>query len=351
MTTLLPNAKQQFFDANGVPLAGGSVYFYIPGTTTFKNTWQDASQVTLNTNPVILDSAGEAVIFGAGAYRQILFDALSNQIWDQLTASTDTAGVYSGGTSAGTANNQVIVAPSPSGFALTAGNLITFVAGFTNTGAATLNANGTGAKSIFKAGPNGPVALSGGEIVVNNAVELFYDGTQYQIIGNQDTALVRTGTTVNVINTVATTTVLTSAVPANTLGTSRQLRLRVLGDYINSSGANSNLQVQVFFGGTTLLETGASFAQASNANRRSLSIDMTVGANGASNAQFSIVFFSIGNAAGDTGGASTAASVFQQGVASAIDTTLPQNIIVRFTHSVAAATIDARLYNAVVTVQ
>lgn len=185
MTTLLPPGKSQFSDANGAPLAGGSVFFYIPGTTTFKNTWQDPSQLALNTNPVILDASGEAVIYGVGAYRTILKDSLGNQIWDQLTASTDTGGVYSGGTSTGTATDQIVLSPSPAGFSLTAGNLITFIAGFTNPGPMTLNANGTGAKPVLKLGSAGPVALVGGEVVLNNAVALFYDGTQFQLLSNQ----------------------------------------------------------------------------------------------------------------------------------------------------------------------
>ena len=40
---IIPNAKQQFLDANGNPLAGGFVYYYIPSTTTFKNTYQNAA--------------------------------------------------------------------------------------------------------------------------------------------------------------------------------------------------------------------------------------------------------------------------------------------------------------------
>lgn len=184
MTTLLPPGKQQFSDANGVPLAGGSVFMYVPGTTTFKNTWQDGSQVTLNTNPVILDAAGEAVIFGLGAYRQIVQDSLGNTIWDQLTSSTDQGGIYSGGVSTGTAANQIVAVTVPAGFALVAGNQLTFIAGFTSTGATTLNANGTGAKNILKPGIAGPVALAAGDIVVGNAVEVFYDGTQYQMMSS-----------------------------------------------------------------------------------------------------------------------------------------------------------------------
>ena len=36
--TLLPNGEQQFIDNNGAPLANGTVTFYVPGTTTLKNT-------------------------------------------------------------------------------------------------------------------------------------------------------------------------------------------------------------------------------------------------------------------------------------------------------------------------
>ena len=87
MANILPEAKTQFVDGNGKPYAGGFVYFYIPSTTTFKNTWQDAAQTILNTNPVVLDGDGRALIFGSGAYRQQLYDVNNNLIWDQLTYS------------------------------------------------------------------------------------------------------------------------------------------------------------------------------------------------------------------------------------------------------------------------
>lgn len=83
--TLLPNAKQQFIDGNGKPLAGASVYFYIPNTSTFKSTWQDRAQTILNTNPVILDASGEAIIWGSGIYRQVVYDIDGNLVWDQIT--------------------------------------------------------------------------------------------------------------------------------------------------------------------------------------------------------------------------------------------------------------------------
>jgi len=86
--TILPNAKSQFIDSNGKPLAGGSVYFYIPNTSTFKNTWQDPAQTILNTNPIVLDANGQALIWGAGTYRQVVYDQFNNLIWDQITEDT-----------------------------------------------------------------------------------------------------------------------------------------------------------------------------------------------------------------------------------------------------------------------
>ena len=87
MTTasLLPNGRQQFFDSNGNPLAGGTIAYYIPGTTTYKNTWQDAGQAALNTNPVLLDDLGSCQVYGSGQYRQVVRDSLGNLIWDALT--------------------------------------------------------------------------------------------------------------------------------------------------------------------------------------------------------------------------------------------------------------------------
>lgn len=39
----------------------------------------------LNTNPIVLDSRGEATIWGSGTYRQVLKDSFGNLIYDQLT--------------------------------------------------------------------------------------------------------------------------------------------------------------------------------------------------------------------------------------------------------------------------
>lgn len=58
MSLPLTNAKKQYQDQNGNPLAGGSVAYYIPSTLTPVNTYQDQALTIPNTNPVVLDANG-----------------------------------------------------------------------------------------------------------------------------------------------------------------------------------------------------------------------------------------------------------------------------------------------------
>jgi len=49
---------QQYFDNNGVPLAGGLIYTYQAGSSTPLATYQDNAGTIANANPIVLDSAG-----------------------------------------------------------------------------------------------------------------------------------------------------------------------------------------------------------------------------------------------------------------------------------------------------
>jgi len=179
--TILPPGKSCFYDENGAPLAAGTINFYIPSTTTPKDTWQDSDENVLNTNPVHLDSSGCAIIYGDGVYREVLKDVDGNLIWDQLTASTGSGGGGSllwGGVSTGSANTQTITV---SGFTATDGQIVSFTPGFTNTGAMTLNA-GTGNIAVRKDTLSGPVALAGGEVRSGNVVLALYYSGFFQLI-------------------------------------------------------------------------------------------------------------------------------------------------------------------------
>lgn len=87
MTSIIPSAVLQFSDQNGAPYAGGSLTFYVPGTLTLKSTFQDYLGTIANTNPVILDAAGRATIWGSGLYQMVLADAEGNQVFSQVTES------------------------------------------------------------------------------------------------------------------------------------------------------------------------------------------------------------------------------------------------------------------------
>lgn len=183
--TLLPNGQQQFVDANGKPYAAGKVWFYsnFPTCSVLKNTWQDSANTILNTNPVTLDSAGRATIFGSGAYCQVLKDSIGNTIWTKYTADTSSAaGVSWGGTSGGTANAQTL---SSSSFTGVDGQTIYFLAGLSNTSATTLTISGTTA-AIVRPSPNGAVFLTGGEIVAGNVIGVTYVSStgQFQLVTN-----------------------------------------------------------------------------------------------------------------------------------------------------------------------
>jgi microcystin-dependent protein len=200
--TLLPNGKQQFINANGAPLVGGTVQFYIPGTSTPKDTWQDAGQAILNTNPVVLDAAGRATIYGSGAYRQVVRDALGNLIWDQLSADTASGSTSWAGVSGGSANAQTVVATN---FTSADGQTIDFIAGFTNTGTLTVNPNGTGPINVLNDTPNGSVSLSGGEIIAGNAVHLVYSATAGAFHTSVTASSIPTGTVMEYAGTAAPT--------------------------------------------------------------------------------------------------------------------------------------------------
>lgn len=94
MAILSPSPKLQFFDSNGNPLVGGKLYSYTAGTTSPLATYTDSTNTSANTNPIILDSRGEASVWlGSSAYKLVLYSATDILIWsvDNVTAaSSDT---------------------------------------------------------------------------------------------------------------------------------------------------------------------------------------------------------------------------------------------------------------------
>lgn len=181
--TLLPNGRQVFVDANGAPLASGTVSMYVPNTLTLKTTWSDPGQTTPNTNPIVLDASGSALIYGSGSYRQIVKDQFGTTIWDAQTSDGTGSNAVWGGTSAGTANAQTVTA---AGFASNPGQLLEWVVGvgLSNTGASTLAVNSGTPIALKKGTASGLADLQAGDLVAGNLVVASFDGTYLDIVSS-----------------------------------------------------------------------------------------------------------------------------------------------------------------------
>jgi len=121
------------------------------------------------------------------------------------------------------ANDTYVIALDPAISAYVTGMVVSFSANTVNTGAATININGLGAKAILK---NHNIVLENGDIEAGQVVNLVYDGTQFQMqsqLGNQVSPIA--GMLVQVVTASTNTSVTTTTaipfddtVPQNTEG-------------------------------------------------------------------------------------------------------------------------------------
>jgi len=179
--TLSPPPKLQFFDSNGNPLSGGLLYSYTAGTSTPLATYNDASGTTYNTNPVILDSRGEADVWlGAASYKFKLATAANVELWtvDNIGGG-DQFGTVQFLTGVSGSDTITATVTSSSFIAYAAGQMFNFVAAGTNaTSSVTLNLNGLGAKTVTK---KGTLVLAAGDILAGQVITVVYDGARFQI--------------------------------------------------------------------------------------------------------------------------------------------------------------------------
>lgn len=93
MAQLTPSPKQQIFGTDGAPLVGGKIYTYAAGTSTPIATYTDFGAGTANTNPIILDSYGQANIWllNTVSYKFVVKDADDVLLYtvDNITVPAD----------------------------------------------------------------------------------------------------------------------------------------------------------------------------------------------------------------------------------------------------------------------
>lgn len=200
--SLLPNGQQQFVDANGAPLSGGSVYFYVPGSTTPKFTYQNPALTVPNTNPVVLNAAGRAIIWGSGDYREVVVDQYGNTVWDQVTygfvpPTTSVPTSYTG-LDTGPINAMVVaLTPTPASMAALVGVPIFVKVAITNTAVTPTLDVGGGPFNVTTVGAGGVAGVNPGSMAAGKWVTLVWDGTQFQFldrVGTASLAMIQAGT-------------------------------------------------------------------------------------------------------------------------------------------------------------
>gem|GEM_PF-4503222 len=194
--------------------------------------------------------SGNASVAGVSA-PSMAFDITENVLWVCTTTGTTTTAVWQpimvgfvgilwAGVSGGSANAQTLT-PTPALSGLAAGVALSFQAGFSNTAALTINVSGLGAKNVYKDGPAGPVALTGGEIIANQICTIRYDGTQWQLTSTELGTAALANASSNTGKVAAVTGSSTSghiAVFSDSLGTIQDGGPLSVpqGLYVNSSG-------------------------------------------------------------------------------------------------------------------
>lgn len=175
----------QLFDNNGEPLSGGLVSVFNAGTTDEKDSYPTADDAdagtNANANPVVLDSAGRGQVWGkSGETYKIVIQTSAGvtlDMRDDITAPTNNPlKVYTAG---GTANALTITLdPNPG--AWSTGVSFYFRPVSANTGSATININGIGAKTLKL--PDASTNLPPGYLQTSNVYGVWYDGTNAVVV-------------------------------------------------------------------------------------------------------------------------------------------------------------------------
>lgn len=272
MASLTPTPKQQIYGSDGNPLVGGKIYTYSAGTTTPLATFTDAGGLTANTNPIILNSLGQANIWLApsSSYKFSVFTSADVLLYtvDNITAPIDYLSLV---TSLASPPPIGSTAPNTGAFTTLAATTATVTTGnITTVNATTITATGTvtaetltfeGGGSMTKPPESAiqPITAS----VAANALTI----TLNPITLDFRSATLTSGTVVSrLISTAITITVPSGA----TLGTYSAAQSRIVVLALDNAGAVELAVVNVG-GGNDLSETGVISTAAIAAGSNSIS--------------------------------------------------------------------------------
>ncbi len=148
----------------------------IPYTLT-NGSLADATQVMGNFNTIVTDVNANAATNGANTN----ITALTG-LTTPLSNTYGGTVIYTGGTTGGSANAQTLATVVPSNYANTAGNIVTGVAGFTNTTSPTLAVNAQAAAQTVITTPLGLISSPAKTLVTGQGFLAMFDGTYFEIL-------------------------------------------------------------------------------------------------------------------------------------------------------------------------
>lgn len=171
---------------------------------------QDADMATALSNCILRDGTGIPTATTPWNSQRISGLGTATARTDAITtAQVQDFSVNKIGTVAGT--DTITGSLTPAITAYVSGMLLTFVPAATNTGAATINVNSVGAKSIVK---ETTTALAAGDLVINVPAVLLYDGTNMLLLNPQKISSVTATGTVTAATVTASGTVTGATVAA-----------------------------------------------------------------------------------------------------------------------------------------
>jgi hypothetical protein len=184
------------FDSAGLPAAGFLLFTYSGGTTTPKVTYSDSAGTVPNTNPVVLDTSGSAVIRGApGTYNLVLKDSTaSTTLWsaDQYSfpiySQSDLGALLYPQTAA-----EVAAVATPVNFALPPGNVLRYGA---NTVPGTTDMTAAIQAALNQAGQSGgaPAYLPAGTYLATSQLTV---SANSQFYGDGSASIINTSVAAN----------------------------------------------------------------------------------------------------------------------------------------------------------
>jgi hypothetical protein len=235
MAGLSPTPKQQIFGSDGAPLVGGKIYTYLAGTSTPATTYTDFGAGTANTNPIILDSFGQANIWllSTVSYKFIVRTATDVLLYtvDNISTPLDISALASPPPIGNTTPNTGAFTT------LTASGAVTL----TGLGAMKLNAGTTAERPT----------PSNGMIRYNTSTALFegYKGGAWQSIGT--------------VTSVDATVPAFLAVTGNPVTTSGTLAIAYSGTALPAANGGTGLTA-AGTSGNVLTSTGTAWVSSTN---------------------------------------------------------------------------------------